>query len=176
MSAQTFILAIVMVLLGMFVYSQYSWRGKVLCFFRRPNRTVVEKKVRLHSRSVTFQGGKYYIDPKRIDLMWYTRGLIHSMFPMFVPFLEFKHDSSVALDPTKFTNTWDTPEARASTREEEKFRNLSKGFDRQGGVKETFLSKWLPWIAIGLTLVIGYMVYQQSQQLAVLEQLIKVTK
>ena len=175
MNATTFVLVIVIAVLGMFVYSQYNWRGKVLCLFRRPNRTVIEKKVKLNSRYVTFQGGKYQINPKRIDLMWYTRGFIHSLFPMFIPFLEFKWDSEQAVDPTTFQNTWDTPEARAASREEESYKNLNRSFSSVSK-KQSFIEKWLPWIAIGITLVVGYMVYNMQQDMATLQQLIKVTK
>jgi len=174
MGVQIYVLIIVIAFFIMFWYSIYSWKGKVLCLFRRPNRTVVEKRVPLNSKFVIFDGGKYQVNPKRIDLMWYTRGIIHQFFPMFVPFLEYKWDTDQALDPTTFTNTWDTPEARASTREEDKFKALSKGFQAQAGKKETGLIRFLPWIAVGVSLIVGYMVYQLSQHVALLEQLIKV--
>lgn len=176
MNIQTFVLVIVVVFFGLFWYSQHSWKNKVLCLFRKPNRTVIEKKVPLNSRYVIFDGGKYQVNPKRIDLMWYTRGIVHSFFPMFVPFLEFKHDTPQALDPTDFKHTWDTPEARGSTREEERFKALSRGFQAQAGKKQSSLERLLPWAAIGVTLIIGFMVYQLMQHVALLEQLIKVQK
>lgn len=176
MNIQIFVVLVVVLAFGLFLYSQYSWRGKVLCLFRRPNRTVIEKRVPLRSRYVIFDGGKYEINPKRIDLMWYTRGMIHQMFPMFVPFLEYKWDMPYALDPTKFTNSWDSPEARNSSKTEEKIRAVSKGFAAQGASKQSTLEKLLPWAAVGISIIVGFMVYQLSQHVSVLEELIKVQR
>lgn len=173
MSAQVFFLILTIGILGVFFYTQQSLRGKLLCFFHRPNRTIVEKKISLRSKYVIFDGGRFVVNPKRISLIWYKRGF-HSFFPTFIPSLTYKWDTDQPLDPTTFQNTWDTPEARQAARGEESWKGFAKGVSSQVGKKQGGLEKYLPWISIALTLVVGYLVYQMSQHLTLLENLIKV--
>ena len=172
MNVQTFVIVVVVLLAGLNIYSQYAWRGKLLCLFRRSNRTVIEKKISVSSKYVIFDGGKYRVNPKRIDLMWYTRG-IHQIFPMFVPFLEYKWDTDQPLDPTTFLNTWDTPEARQALNQEDNIKSLDRAAAAQSGKKESSFQRLLPWITIGIVIVVAYLVYQMSNNMGVLQQQIQ---
>ena len=169
MSLEIFAMMVVVLLAAANIYSQYSWRGKALCLFRRANRTVVEKKIPLKSKYVIFDGGKYRVNPKRIDLMWYTRG-IHQLFPMFVPVLEYKWDTDQPLDPTTFTNTWDSPEARKALNQEENIRSLDRAVTQGAGKKESTFQRFLPWITIAILLVVAMWVYQMSGHIGELQQ------
>jgi hypothetical protein len=154
-------------------YSTASKRNKLLCRFRKPDLTLIEKFVPKHSRYVIFDGGKYIIEPKRVILQWYNRG-IHQFFPMWIPSLDYKWDTDVALDPRKFTNTWDTPEARNAASSEDDWKGFNKGMQAQTGKKVTMFQQYLPWITIGAIVILGVMVYTQGQRVDIMEEMIKV--
>lgn len=160
-------------IIGMFWYSQSKLKNKLLCTFRRANKTKVEKLVPLRSRYVVFDRGRYNVNPKRITLFWFNRG-IHQFFPTWLPALDFRWDSPNALDPETFENTWDTPESREMAENEDDYKAFNKGIQSQLSKKGRFPDWLLPMIAIGISLVVGYLVYQQGEHLTYLEQLIKV--
>ncbi len=173
MQPQTLIVIFVLGLLGIFWYSQQSLKGRLLCYFHLANRTLIEKKVPVSSRFVIFDGGKYKVDPKRISLIWYTRGL-HQFFPTYIPSLTFKWDTDQPLDPTTFEHTWGTPEASAASGQEEEFRAFAKGVSSLTK-KKGALPEWLlPVITIGLLVVVVYMIYQTQSELSIMRQMIKV--
>lgn len=159
-------------IVGLFWYSQNKLKGKLLCTFRRANKTKIEKLIPLRSKHVTFDGGKYNVNPKRITLFWYNRG-IHQFFPTWLPTLDFTFDDPNALDPEKFKISWDTPEAREAAAQEENYRAFNKGLQVQTGAKGRFPDWLFPAITIGAIAIIGYLVYQQGQHMVHLEQLIR---
>ena len=159
-------------IVGMFWYSQNKLKGKIHCTFRRQNKTKIEKFVPQKSRYVIFDGGQYNVNTKRITLLLYNRG-IHQFFPTYVPSLDFSWYSPNPLDPERFKSTWDTPETREASRQEDSFRAFAKGIMSQIGKKSRFPEWLFPAITIGAIMIIGYLVYQQSQHLSYLEQLIK---
>ena len=153
-----------------FWHAQAKLKNKILCTFRRANRTKIEKLINVKSKYVFFDPGnknpegRYNVNPRRITLFWFNRG-IHQFFPQWVPSLDFSWDSPNPLDPEKFKNTWDTPEARAASQQEDSFIAFAKGVKTQLGTKKGMLPDWFfPMIIIGLLLVIGYWVYQMSGQ------------
>lgn len=169
MNVQTFVILIVILLAGLNIYSQYAWRGKLLCLFRRPNRTVIEKKISVSSKYVVFDGGIYHVNTKYIDLMWFTRG-IHQLFPMFVPFLEYRWNTEQPLDPTTFKDTWLTPEARMALNQEDNIKALNRAAAAQSGKKESSFQRLLPWITIGIIVIIAYLVYQMNNDMGLMQQ------
>lgn len=172
MNVTTLIIIFIVVAIGLFVYSLYQIQGKIWCTFRRPDKTKVEKWAPMKSKYVHFDKGRYNINTKRITLLRWKRG-IFQFFPIFVPSLDFSWDSPNPLDPETFQNTWDTPEAREASGQEDAFKAFAKGITSQVG-KKSLLPEWLfPAITIGAILIIGFLVYQQSEHLAYLEQLIK---
>lgn len=164
------ILAVGVLLL--FWYQHQALKGKMLCTFRRANKTMLEKLVPSNKKTVIFDDGKYNINSKRITLFLYKRG-IHQFFPTFIPRLDFSFDSADPIDPENFQNTWDTPESREASGQEEAFQSFAKGVSSQIGKKSRFPEWLFPMITIGAVLIIGYLVYQQGQHLSYLEQLIK---
>jgi len=158
--------------MGGYWYSITKFKGKLLCTFRSANKTKQEKLIRLNSKHVIFDGGKYDVNPKRITTFWYNKGL-HQFFPIPVPTLDFRHGDRNALDPETFQTTWDTAEAREMSNQEENYKAFNKGLQTQLGRKSRFPEWLFPMATIGAVLVIGYLVYQQGQHLSYLEQLIK---
>jgi len=160
-------------ILAMVLYSHRQLKGKMLCTFRRANKTMVEKLVPAGKTEVIFDGGKYNVNSRRITLFLYKRG-IHQFFPTYIPRLDFSFDSPDPLDPENFQNSWDTPESRLASGQAESFQAFAKGIDTQIGKKSRFPEWLFPAITIGAVLVIGYLVYQQGEHLSYLEQLIKI--
>ena len=173
MDVSTLIIIFAVGIIGMFWYSQSKLKNKLLCTFRRANKTKVEKLIPLKSRYVIFDGGRYNVNPKRISLFWYNRGM-HQFFPTWLPTLDYNYQSQNPLDPGTFKDTWDTPEAREASGQEDAFKAFAKGISTQVGKKSRFPEWLFPMITIGAILVVGYLVYQQGQHLSYLEQLIQV--
>jgi hypothetical protein len=145
-------MALAWIILLMTWYSLYSLQGKIKCQFRRKNRTVIDKTIKMTDKTVKFDGGTYEVNPRRIDIKWFK---LWGIFPYPMPFLEWKWDSDQPLDPTTFKNNPDSPEALNSSSSERDWRGFNEGVNSQlGGAKQSGLAKWLPFITIGV-LVIG---------------------
>lgn len=178
MDISTLVIIFAVGIVGLFWYSQNKLKGKIFCTFRRINKTKIEKFVSQRSKYVFFDPGKknpqgrYNINTKRITLLWFNRG-IHQFFPMWVPSLDFSWHSPDPHNPENFKTTWDTPEAREASAQEDAFKAFSKGLTSQIGGKGRFPEWLFPAITIGAVAIIGYLVYQQGQHLTYLEQLIK---
>jgi hypothetical protein len=67
------IMAIVLVVAAW--YANSNKRNKIYCTFRRVNKTKIEKFVKMNSRFVIFDGGKYDILTNRITFIWWDKGL-----------------------------------------------------------------------------------------------------
>ena len=174
MNVQTIISVFLVLIIVMYWYSINKFKGKILCTFRRANKTKVEKLIPLKSKYVKFGKEKYHVNPKYITTLWYNKG-VHQFFPIPVPTLDFRFDSVNALNPETFENTWDSPEAREMAGSEDDYKAFNKGIQAQLGKKSRFPEWLLPAITIGAILVIGYLVYNQGQQLTYLEQLIQMS-
>jgi len=120
---QTTMTLIVGVILVVWVITQQKFKGKMLCYFIRPNRVRIKKFVPLTNKHVRFEKSKYVpaglyrCDPNCITMEWFSGGL-NKIFPVFIPTLEFKWDTPNPLDPKTFESTWHTPEARDAAWEE----------------------------------------------------------
>lgn len=169
MDIQTFIIVILAGLVFMFWYSHKKLEGKVLCRFRRANKTITERMVSLKHKTIIFDGGKYNVDPKRIVHYTYRKG-INSIFPVQIPSLDYSWDSPDPHDPETYINTWDDPQTRLAAEQGESFRAFSKGVDAQTGKKSRFPEWLFPAITIGAIVIVGYLVYQMSGQIAFLMQ------
>ena len=176
MSPQTLLVGVLLIFVGLVAYSTIKLRNKVHCSFRRVNLTKVEKFVPMHSRYVIFDGAKYKINTDRVTLLWYNRG-INQFFPQWVPSLDFSWYSDVPHDPRKFTNTWDTPEARNAASSEEDWKGFNKGMREQIGKKGGFFEQYKTIIIILAVVAVAYLFYSQGQaadaRMDMLEQMIR---
>ena len=173
MDAQTFIVIICVLLGGAAWYSQNSLRNKILCTFRRANRTRIEKFVKEKARYVYFDGGEYVVDTSKIQLTWYNRS-INAVFPTFVPTLDFTWGSRYPLDPDTMEVTWYSPEASKALTQERNIRELDKAAQAATGKKEGGLTKYLPWITLAILLVLAMWIYQMSGKVAMMSELMQV--
>lgn len=173
MSGSTLLVIICVLLGGMAWYSQYSLKNKIYCVFHRANKTRIEKFIKEKSKYVYFEGGEYVVDTSKIELTWYNRG-INSIFPSFVPSLEFTYASRYPLDTETFKQSWYTPEASKALTQEKNIRDLDKATQAQSGQKTSGLSKYLPWITLALLAVALMWIYQMSNNVAMLTELSQV--
>lgn len=168
--------------MGMFIVviisGQQKFKNKMLCTFHRPNKQKIERWVPLYTKYVVFDRGKYGIgryncNPKCIELQWYDRG-INKFFPVLIPTLEFTWFCEEPYDPEKFEISHRSPEASHAARQEDNFMSFTKAAGKASGTKSRFPEWLFPAITIGAIVVIGYLVYSMSGQIAALENWIRI--
>lgn len=165
----------VLAFVGFYFLEQYKKKNQVYCTFRHPNRTKEEKWVSLKSKYVIFKGGKYRVNPKRISLLWWNRGILGALnLGYWVPSLDFRWDTDQALDPDTFEPTWDTPETRDLLDSEEEFADFAKHAQPTGIKKGGTFEKLLPWVMLGILVIVAFWIFQMQGQMAALQELIKV--
>ncbi len=172
LDAQTLLLIVLIMFIGMIFYSSSKLQNKIYCSFRRIDKTKIEKFVPKNARYVIFDGGRYKIDTKRITLLWWNRGF-NFFFPQRVPSLDFSWYSEVPHNPDDFKDTWDTPEARNAASSEEDWKGFNKGMSQQIGKKAGILTQYLPFILIAVGVIVAFLIYSQTQRLDLLEQMIR---
>ena len=164
MSIQTFVMLMALMILGMAWYANTSKRNKILCRFRRVNKTMVAKFVKMQNRYVIFDGGKYDIKPSRIVFQWYQSGLIHMIFPQWVATLDYTYSSRFPHDPNNMNITSETPATRKALNKEEWVESYYKGAKPSApGKKQSLITQYLPWISILLVVMIGFYLYNNMQ-------------
>jgi len=167
MSPQTLIVVMAIIILFLAWYANTSKRNKILCRFRRVNKTMIAKFVRMHSRYVIFDGGKYDIVPSRIVFQWYTAGIVHMLFPQWVATLDYAYDSSAPLNPNTLTYNWETPRVRQAINASELVESYFKtSTPSPTGKKQSVIMQYLPFIAILLIVIVGVWMYSNQQALS----------
>ena len=171
----TSFIIILLVLLGIFYYSQARLQGKLFCTFHRGNLTKVEKFVPLHSKHVAFKErrrgevGYYEVRTSCIELIKYTRG-VNKLFPAWVPSIEFRSDTPNPIDPRTGKPTWHTPEFRAAAYQEHDYKAFARAQAQQAGIKVNPIERYLPLVLLGGLIIVGYLVYQMAGDIAYLGQ------
>lgn len=157
MDTKTVFIVVLLMVLCLVWYSTASKRNKILCHFRRINKTKVERLVPMKSRYVIFDGGRYKIDTGRITLFWYARG-VNALFPTWIPSLDFSWYSDVPHNPDDFKDTWDTPEARNAASSEDDWIGFNRAARTQAAGKASKLRAYLPWLLIaGVAIAVYYL-------------------
>ena len=150
-------------------------RDKIYVRYNRADKTTIDKFVSSHAAKLIFDNQEFDIVRRRITLYWYKRG-IHALLPMYVRMLEYSWYSRWPHDPDDYQNVWETPAVRNAINQEGRYKSLARGISSQGGVKkQSGIQQYLPWIAIGLVLVVAFYFNQQIQgfasHLAVIENM-----
>lgn len=158
MSAPLMFVVVVALFILYALYATQKLRNKILCTFRRVNKTKVEKFVTMQDRYVVFDGGKYDIVPSSITFQWYNRG-IHQFAPTWVATLDFTHESRWPLNPNTFNPSIDSPRVRKNLNKEEDFNAFGRGVNAQVDKKKQGLQKWLPWIVGGVAIMLIYIYF-----------------
>ena len=139
-------------------YANYSKRNQILCTFNRVNKTQIVKFVKMQTRYVVFDNGKYDIVSSRIVFRWYNGGFIHMLFPQWVAALTFSHTSRWPLDTNSMSYTAETPETRKNLNKEEWVNSYYKGAKPSSASKGKLggLQQYLPWVAILLVVLVAF--------------------
>lgn len=173
MSPATFIMLTCGMLLAMAWYANTSKRDKILCTFRRINKTKVSKFVRMSSRYIIFDKKRYDIVPSCCTQLWYTVGLIHIIFPQWVQTLDFTYESRWPLDPNTLKPMVISAEVRKAMNKEEWAVSWAKHSTPNAGKKQSMLREYLPWVAILLVVLVGFWMYNNlaaiSNQMAIIQ-------
>ena len=165
----------VLAVVGLYFYEQYKKKKQVYCTFRTPSRTKEDKWVSLKSKYVIFRGGKYRVNPKKISLLWWDRGILGALkLGYWVPSLDYRWDTDQPLDPDTFEPTWDTPETRDLLSSEEEFADFAKHASPTGSKKGGTFERLLPWVMLGILVIVAFWIFQMQGQMAAMTELIKV--
>lgn len=168
-------LVFVALCVGFYFYEQVKKKNQLYCIFRTPSKTREEKFVPLRSKYVIYRGGKYRVDPRRIQMTWWNRGILGMLgLGFWVPTLDFTWWTGQPFDPENFEITWESPEARNMLSTEEDIIDFAKGAPPVGGKKESTLQRLLPWIALAGVIIIGFMLFQLRGDIATLYELSQV--
>lgn len=145
-------------------------KSRVLCTFRTKAKTKIHKWAKKSKsggwNDVVFEGGKYHVEPDRVTLEYRT---YLGFFPLPVMSLDFRHDSARALHPDSFDNTY-TPEEREQLNISDDVRDFNNGNQNSIGSKKKagMFENLLPWVMVGGLLIVGYLVYSQGKNIAML--------
>ncbi len=186
-SSATMLNILLFVVIAYQAYSAYDIRDKILCTFRRSDRTKITKWAKNSQSRIEFDGGWYDVEPERVTL-----SLKWNPLPMWVRTLDYRHDSARALHPDTFDNKY-TPEQRKQLDKSDDIRAMHQGnvstFAGMAG-KQGLLQQYFPIIVLFGFLAIGWLTYRaqgqidkvgfatnvvQQQNVKLTEQLTKVT-
>lgn len=182
MDASVLFMLMLVGLVGMAWWANTSKRNKILCTFRRVNKTKIVKWVKMQSRYVVFDGGKYDIIPSRVVFQWYNSGLIHMAFPQWIATLDYSYNSRFPHDPNNMAITAESPEVRKNLNKEEWVKSYYRGAEPHSRQTRTgVLTSYLPWIAIGLVALVAFYFHSQMSGFgaaldAVIDKLNTITK
>lgn len=164
MSFQQLIFAFAIILLVMVWYSTSSLRGKIFVTYTKVDGTEEEFLQRIDSRFLIFDKKKFKIRRKCIRYLFYKRG-IHSFFPTRVAHLHYVWNSQDPIDPETGEVYVDSPEARQAMNQEERFLAYNRAQQKTSGKRESPLAHYLPYIAIGITVIMGLYLWMQQRGL-----------
>lgn len=131
-------------------------------------RTVVDSKeeflIDRRSRYFYYQGTKYDIIPSCCRTMRWKRG-IHAFVPTSIQTADYTWSNTLPIDPDTGDIFIVSPEARGNMDNEELFTSMNKSTKKVEGKKESGVSKYLPYVAIVLVLIVGGYLYIQQKSL-----------
>ncbi len=154
-------IVILLLLIAVQVYCSLHFSKMIWCTFRTVDRTRITKWAKATQTVVEFDGGRYEVEPSRI-----TFGIKWLLLPMSVKCLDFRHDSSRALDPDTFENTY-TPEQRVQLDIKDDVKGFNQGNQQSlsaRGLKQGLMQQYLPLIVLVGFLICGYLIWQQRIQ------------
>jgi hypothetical protein len=160
--------------LVVFWYSQRKFQNKLYCTFHGADKVIVHAFVPKDARNVKFswkkgENGLYAIIPSCIEHLKYTGG-VNKLFPAIIPHLEFYWYCPYPVDPNTGQPSWLTPEARSAAWDEHQHIAYARASVAMSGTKKKLLDVLIPLITVGLIVIVGYLVYQNSQAIQHLEQ------
>ena len=147
-------------------WANSSKKNMILCRFRRPNKTIISKWVKMKSLYVETPDGKYDIVPSCISLQWYNSGFINMIFPQWIATLDYTYGRRLPLNPNTMNYEWENPETRKAINKAETIQSYAKTSNPKIDKKQDLITKYLPWVAILLVVIVGFWMYTNMQGLA----------
>jgi len=176
MSLPIVLAAMVLLIFVLAWYSANKLQSQVHILYRRGDKTIKEGFVKRRGNIVIIEGAKYRILPDRIALIDWKRG-IHQFLPIKVQHLDYTWDDEFPHDPSQYDNPIISPEVRNAINQEERLKAYARSQGQAlSGKKAGSLEKYLPWIAIIGLLLLGVFLYNMSQQVNLLENMLKAVK
>lgn len=141
-------------------YILYGLKTKILCSYRRTDRTKIEKWATPNQSRIEFEGGWYQVEPARTVIQWKVYAF---MFPVPVRALDFRHGSSRALDPSTFNSDF-TAEERKQLDRTDNLLGLQTASQQatKGNRKQGMLEQYLPYIMLAGFAIMAYFIFQVS--------------
>lgn len=148
------------------VYSAYSKRSKIFCWFEGEDGTDEFKWITNKDGYIIFRGFKFDIVKDRITSLWWTSG-IHKLFPTRVNCLKYSWYSRFPHDPRNYGLTVISPRVRKSIDKAEMVKSyFQTSTPTTTTRKEGFIQRWMPLIAVGVIVIMGYYFYTNMQSLS----------
>ena len=149
----------IIIITALSIVRSYSLKDKIYCTYRRRDKTKIHKWAKaVNGYRIQFENGWYYVNIRRCVLEFKWVGIL----PIWIRTLDFRFDSTQALDPETFNNNWETPEARKALNKEEDIKALDTGTKKSlsPGKGGALGSGWMPYIIVGGFVVVGWFLYQ----------------
>jgi hypothetical protein len=131
-------------------------------------RTAVDRKeetlVDIRGRYFYWRGVKYEIIPSCCKPMTWKRG-VHSIIPTTVQTADYTWSSTLPINPDTGEIFVVSPEARGRMDAEETFSAMNKSTKKDFGDKEKPLNKYLPYIIIGVVVIVAVYFFMQIKGL-----------
>ena len=103
---------------------------------------------------------------ERMSTVWVKTG-IHMIFPTRAPSLSFVWYSEYPRDPRNYMRTVINPSVRYVINLTEMVKSyFATSSPTAASTKKNFLDKWLPYIALGLIVIVAVYFYNNQQQIA----------
>ncbi len=178
MQPMTLLFIMAMVFVFMAWYANYSKRDKILCRFRRANKTMISKFVRMQSRYVIFDKKKFDVIPSCCVDIWWCNGLIGMIFPQWVKSLDFTNNNRFPLDPNTLNPVLISPEVRGTMNKEEWLKSYTRSSTpKTAAQKQGMIQQFLPWASLILVVLVGFFLYNNiqtlNQHMALIENTLK---
>lgn len=148
---------LVLLFFALYWYLSETKKNQILCRYRRRNKTLIARFVKMQSRYVYFDNMKCDVIPSCVVWQWYP---ILFFFHLWVPTLDFSWNSPYPHDPNNLNINSVTPEIRNALNKEEWTLSFFKGArpsTSKASGKFGFIQQWLPILALlGIVVVFFY--------------------
>jgi hypothetical protein len=149
------------------LFDLLSKRNKMFATFRRVNKQRISKWVKLDDDFIIFDGKKYDVVPDCLCPQFYSPGLF-KMFGLgiWIMSADYSWYRSAPHDPNAWGATVISPAVRKVINNADRMRAFARGIQAQTGAKKSGLAGYLPYIAVGIVLLVAVWVYNNNQVLA----------
>jgi hypothetical protein len=160
MSYGLLLIIMVLVIIALSVTSSKKLENQIFITMRTAHDRREEFLVNKKGRFFFFQGFRYDIIPSCCKPMTWKRG-VHMFIPTTVQAADYTWSNTTPIDPDTGLYYVVSPEAQGAMDDEENFTAMNRSTKKEMGKKEVGMNKYLPYIAIGLVLLVAAYLYMQ---------------